>query len=45
MYTRLTDLSDKSMYSRATSIIDQCRSQNKGQLDKDLLKIMNTYIQ
>ncbi|MCX5845784.1 MAG: radical SAM protein [Deltaproteobacteria bacterium] len=45
MYTRLADLSDKSMYSRVTSIIDQYRSQNQGQLDKDLLKIMNTYIQ
>ena len=45
MYTRLADLSDKSMYSRVTSIIDQYRSQNQGHLDKDLLKIMNTYIQ
>jgi len=45
MYTRLADLSDKSVYSRVTSIIDQYRSQNQGQLDKDLLKIMNTYIQ
>ena len=45
MYTRLADLSDKSMYSRVTSIIYQYRSQNQGQLDKDLLKIMNTYIQ
>jgi hypothetical protein len=45
MYTRLADLSDKSMNSRVMSIIDQYKSQNQGQLDKDLLKIMNTYIQ
>ena len=44
-YRGLTDLSDEGMYKRVRSIIDQYRNQDRDQLDKDLLKIMNRYIQ
>ena len=44
-YRGLTDLSDEGMYKRVRGIIDQYRNQDTDQLDKDLLKIMNRYIQ
>jgi biotin synthase-like enzyme len=44
-YRGLTDLSDEAMYKRVRGIIDQYRNQDTDQLDKDLLKIMNRYIQ
>ncbi|MGC9977414.1 MAG: radical SAM protein, partial [Syntrophales bacterium] len=44
-YRGLTDLSDEGMHKRVRSIIDQYRNQDRGQLDRDLLKIMDRYIQ
>jgi biotin synthase-like enzyme len=44
-YRGLTDLSDEGMYNRVRSIISQYRNQDRDQLDKDLLKIMDRYIQ
>ncbi len=44
-YRGLTDLSDEDMYKRVRGIIDQYRNQDTDQLDKDLLKIMDRYIQ
>ncbi|HYA15499.1 MAG TPA: radical SAM protein [Syntrophales bacterium] len=45
LYGKLADLSDKGMYSRVKSIIDRYNAQDYDQLDNDLLKIMNRYIQ
>ncbi len=45
IYGRLADLSDKGMYDRVKSIIDRYKVESHDQLDKDLLKIMNRYIQ
>lgn len=45
IYGRLADLSDKGMYNRVKSIIDRYNVQDHDQLDNDLLKIMNRYIQ
>ena len=44
-YRGLADLSDEGMYKKVRSIIDQYRNQDRDQLDNDLLKIMNRYIQ
>jgi radical SAM superfamily enzyme YgiQ (UPF0313 family) len=44
-YRGLADLSDESMYKKVRSIIDQYSTQDRDQLDNDLLKIMNRYIQ
>jgi hypothetical protein len=44
-YRGLTDLSDEGMYKKVRSIIDQYSTQDRDQLDNDLLKIMNRYIQ
>ncbi len=44
-YRALADLSDEGMYRRVRGIIDQYRNQNNEQLDRDLLKIMDRYIQ
>jgi biotin synthase-like enzyme len=44
-YRGLADLSDEVMYTKVRGIIDQYRNQGTDQLDKDLLKIMNRYIQ
>ena len=45
IYGRLADLSDKGMFDRVKSIIDRYKVENHDQLDIDLLKIMNRYIQ
>ena len=45
LYGRLADLSDKGMYDRVKSIIDRYKVESHDQLDNDLLKIMNRYIQ
>ena len=44
-YRGLADLSDEGMYKRVRSIIDQYRNQDRDQLDKDSIKIMDRYIQ
>jgi biotin synthase-like enzyme len=43
-YRGLADLSDEGMYKKVKSIIDQYSSQDRNQLDNELLKIMNRYI-
>lgn len=43
-YRVLTDLSDEGMHKRVSSIIEQYRNQDRGQLDRDLVKIMDRYI-
>jgi radical SAM superfamily enzyme YgiQ (UPF0313 family) len=43
-YRGLADLSDEGIYKKVISIIDQYSTQNRDQLDNDLLKIMNRYI-
>jgi biotin synthase-like enzyme len=45
IYASLNDLSDKSMYNKLKSMIDQYGVSDQEHLDKDLLKIMNRYIQ
>ncbi len=45
MFGCLADLTDTYMYNRVKSIIDQYNPQERNQLDKDLLRIMNRYIQ
>jgi len=45
IYASLDDLSDKSMYNKLKSIIDQYGVRDQEHLDKDLSKIMNRYIQ
>jgi biotin synthase-like enzyme len=44
-YRGLADLLDEGMYKKVRSIIDQYSAQDRDQLDNDLLKIMNRYIQ
>ncbi|MGZ3597102.1 MAG: radical SAM protein [Syntrophales bacterium] len=44
-YRGLADLSDEVMYKKVRSIIDQYCKQDRNQLNNDLLKIMNRYIQ
>jgi mannose-1-phosphate guanylyltransferase len=44
-YRGLADLSDEGMYKKVRSIIDQYSTQDRDQLDNDLVKIMNRYIQ
>ena len=44
-YRGLADLSDEVMHKKVRGIIDQYRNQGTDRLDKDLLKIMNRYIQ
>jgi len=44
-YRGLADLSDEVMYKKVTGIIDQYGNQGTDRLDKDLLKIMDRYIQ
>jgi len=44
-YRGLADLSDEVMYKKVRGMIDQYRNQGTDRLDKDLLKIMNRYIQ
>ena len=44
-YRGLADLSDEGMYKKVRSIINQYSKQDRNQLDNDLLKIMNRYIQ
>jgi hypothetical protein len=43
-YSGLGDLSDKGMYKKVKSVIDQYSTQDRNQLDNELLKIMNRYI-
>ena len=45
IYGSLSDLFDENMYSKVKSMIDQYSVHDQEQLDKDLLKIMNRYIQ
>lgn len=45
IYGSLNDLSDKNMYSKVKSMINQYSVHDQEQMDKDLLKIMNRYIQ
>ena len=44
-YRGLADLADEGMYKKVRGIIDQYSMQDRDQLDNDLLKIMNRYIQ
>ncbi|MGO9137663.1 MAG: radical SAM protein [Syntrophales bacterium] len=44
-YRGLADLSDRGMYRKVRSIIDQYSKQGMDRLDNDLIKIMNRYIQ
>ena len=44
-YRSLNDLSDKSTYHKIKSMIDHYGVRDQEHLDKDLLKIMNRYIQ
>jgi radical SAM superfamily enzyme YgiQ (UPF0313 family) len=44
IYRRLDDLSDQFTYKRLETVIDQYASQDAGQMDKELAKIMNGYI-
>ena len=45
LYGRLADLADTGPYNRVKSMIDRYKAQDYDQLNNDLLKIMNRYIQ
>ncbi|HWR26749.1 MAG TPA: radical SAM protein, partial [candidate division Zixibacteria bacterium] len=45
IYRSLNDLSDKGIYHKIKSMIDHYGVRDQEHLDKDLLKIMNRYIQ
>jgi hypothetical protein len=45
MFREIAELSDANMYSRVKGIIDQYGTKERDMMDKDLLKIMNRYIQ
>lgn len=44
IYRRLDDLSDTGVYRRLKNIVDQYQAKGKGQMDRELYKIMHGYI-
>ena len=45
MFRELDELSDENIYNRVKDMIDQYGTRERDRMDKDLLKIMNRYIQ
>lgn len=44
IYRRIDDLSDTGMYSRLKSVVEQYQAKDKSQMDRDLYRIMHSFI-